>query len=182
MPAPDPDPAPDAAQHASGIVELINLLGERSRDADSGAAISAAQLRLLSLIDRDEVMRMRSLCRRLGTTAPTVSRQCDRLQAMGLIERLPNPDSRREVTLRLTAAGRVHLRRAREQRDGILNRAIAALSPADQQALARGLTGLHRQLGAIAIAADAAAGAVPLPAAGLLQEGLPAERPPSVTG
>jgi len=149
MSAPVPHPGTfsrEAARFASGITELLDVLRERAGESPAGAAASASQLRLMYIVDREGATRMRTLCKRLGTTPPAVSRQCDRLQAVGFLERLPSPDSGREVTLRLTPAGRTHLARVREQRENILHHAVDALSPADRRALAKGLAGLHDQL------------------------------------
>ncbi|MDI5961263.1 MarR family winged helix-turn-helix transcriptional regulator [Streptomyces sp. SL13] len=149
MPAPDLVPggfSHQATQSASGIIELLHVMGERARESAGTAPASASQLRLMYIVDRDEGIRMRTLCRRLGTAPPSVSRLCDRLQAIGFLERLPSPDSGREVTLRLTTAGRAHLERIREQRESVLQHAIDAMPPAERRALAIGLAGLHGQL------------------------------------
>ncbi len=121
---------------------------EKARQSTAGAAAptSPSQLRLMYLVDREEGVRMRTVCRELGTAPPSVSRLCDRLQALGFVERLPCPGSGREVTLRLTGAGRAHLQRIREQRATMLHHAVDAMSQAERRALAVGLAGLHARL------------------------------------
>lgn len=140
----------DAARSVGDVVELLDVLWQRTRES-APAPASASQLRLMYVVDRAGALRMRALCERLATAPPSVTRMCDRLQAIGFLERLPCPDSGREVTLRLTAAGQAHIRRIREEREDMLHLAITSMSHADRRALAKGLAGLHTQL---AVTAD----------------------------
>ncbi|MFF3485791.1 MarR family winged helix-turn-helix transcriptional regulator [Streptomyces sp. NPDC002701] len=154
MPPPDPashDFSHEAARTAGGITELLDVMWERARQATATATspASLSQLRLMYLVDRAdraEGLRMRTVCEQLGAAPPSVSRLCDRLQAIGFLERLPCPDSGREVVLRLTTAGRTHLQRIREQRETMLHHAIDAMPLTERRALAKGLAGLHAQL------------------------------------
>ncbi|MEV8313812.1 MarR family transcriptional regulator [Streptomyces sp. NPDC059900] len=138
----------EATRSAGEIVEHLDVLWEHARGSAALAPVSTSQLRLMYLVDRDEGngIRMRTLCTRLATTAPSVTRMCDRLQATGFLERLPCPGNGREVTLRLTPEGRAHLQSIREQRETTLHTAINALPQAERRALAKGLAGLHAQL------------------------------------
>lgn len=149
MPAPDfaaHRVTHEAAQTANGIVELLDVMWESARETANPAPASASQLRLMYVVERFEGIRMHALCRQLATTPPSVSRMCDRLQALGFLQRLPCADSGREVALQLTPAGRSHLRRIREQRENMLHQAISAMPEGDRRALANGLAGLHLQL------------------------------------
>ncbi|WP_443059993.1 MarR family winged helix-turn-helix transcriptional regulator [Streptomyces sp. NBC_00467] len=119
-------------------------ISERTRDAIAPA--SAAQLRLLYVVDRDDGIRMRALCESVASSPPNVSRMCDRLQAIGFLERLPCPDSRREITLRLTTAGKRHLQHLRQLRESTLHHAINGMPSTERRALTKGLAGLWTQL------------------------------------
>ncbi|MFH8462704.1 MarR family winged helix-turn-helix transcriptional regulator [Streptomyces sp. NPDC017991] len=154
MPTPD-FASREAARSAGGVTELLDLMWERTGRATAGAPASPSQLRLMYLVESEEGVRMRVVCEQLAAAPPSVSRLCDRLQAIGFLERLPCPASGREVTLRLTAAGRTHLRRVREQRETMLRQAMDAMSDAERHALAEGLAGLHAQL--IAVRGEAGA-------------------------
>ncbi|MFF3775805.1 MarR family winged helix-turn-helix transcriptional regulator [Streptomyces sp. NPDC002232] len=153
MPAPEAAPTTicfQATQSASHITELLDVLWEHSKDATAQATAPASpsQLRLMYVIDRQDGIRMRTVCHLLASSPPNVSRMCDRLQAIGFLQRLPCPDSGREVTLRLTPAGKRHLQRIREQRETMLHNAIHHMPAAERRALARGLTELAVQLAA----------------------------------
>ncbi|MFI5898800.1 MarR family transcriptional regulator [Streptomyces cyaneofuscatus] len=138
------------ATAAGGLTELLDVLWESARNSTARVAApgSTSQLRLMYLMDREGGIRMRTVCHLLAASPPSVSRMCDRLQAIGFIERTPCPDSGREVVLRLTAEGERHLHRIRERRDGLLHEAIAGMRPTERRALARGLAGLTSRLAA----------------------------------
>ncbi|MFJ9924246.1 MarR family winged helix-turn-helix transcriptional regulator [Streptomyces rubiginosohelvolus] len=149
-----PDAAPSAthtaARSASAITELLDVMWEHARHSSPRATTlsSAPQLRLMYVVDQENGIRMRTACQRLGSAAPTVTRMCDRLQALGFLQRLPSTDDGREITLQLTPTGKEHLNRIREQRDTTLHEAINALHPSQQHALATGLAALQEQLDA----------------------------------
>ncbi|MFD7747686.1 MarR family winged helix-turn-helix transcriptional regulator [Streptomyces sp. NPDC059698] len=138
----------EPAHAASSIVELLDVMWDHARNATTGMSApgSTSQLRLMYVVDGEEGVRMRTVCHRLASAPPTVTRMCDRLQAIGFLERLPCPGNGREVALRLTAAGREHLQRIRAQRDTVLHQAIANMPPGERGALALGLAGLRAQL------------------------------------
>ncbi|MCD9901002.1 MarR family winged helix-turn-helix transcriptional regulator [Streptomyces sp. MT29] len=151
MTAPDAVPSriwQEATHSASSVVELLDVMWDHARNATKGmtAPGSTSQLRLMYVVDGEDGIRMRTVCHRLASAAPTVTRMCDRLQAIGFLERIPSPDSGREITLRLTPTGKEHLQRIREQRDTMLHRAIDNMPPTERRALAQGLAGLQTQL------------------------------------
>ncbi|MEU1470575.1 MarR family transcriptional regulator [Streptomyces sp. NPDC005761] len=153
MTAPDVVPSQtwhEATRSASTITELLDVMWEHARHStnDTTAPSSTSQLRLMYVVDREDGIRMRTVCQRLASAPPTVTRMCDRLQAIGFLERLPCPGNRREVVLRLTPAGKEHLQRIREQRDAMLHQAINSMPPTARHALATGLAALQTQLDA----------------------------------
>ncbi len=154
MTAPDAAPSDtrhEAIQSASSITELLDVMWEHARHstADTTAPSSTSQLRLMYIVDSEDGIRMRTVCQRLASAPPTVTRMCDRLQAIGFLERLPSPTNGREITLQLTHTGKKHLGRIREQRDAMLHQAINHMPPTQRHALATGLVGLLAQLNEI---------------------------------
>jgi DNA-binding MarR family transcriptional regulator len=76
------------------------------------------------------------LIRETMVTSGTMTNRVDRLAAQGLVERLPDPDDRRGVLVRLTASGRSRVDAALE---GLLSQErllLAGLSARDRSALA----------------------------------------------
>ncbi|MEU0132074.1 MULTISPECIES: MarR family transcriptional regulator [unclassified Streptomyces] len=131
--------APDEAPEVREVLELLEIAWERGRNTLATAPVSAAQIRVMYIIERDPGINLRTLGRHLDAAAPSVSRLCDRLQAAGFVRRTPRPDDRREMLLELTEAGAAHLRDVRRQRERALHQAMKRMTPAAREALATGL-------------------------------------------
>ncbi|GGO89967.1 MarR family transcriptional regulator [Wenjunlia tyrosinilytica] len=119
------------------------MLWEQGREAASPAPVSTSQLRVMHILDRDEGINLRTLGEMLGSAPSSVSRLCDRLQALGLIERAASPLSRRELELRLTKRGRSHLADLRARREEAMLAAISRMRPSARRALVEGLVGFR---------------------------------------
>ncbi|QMU80274.1 MarR family transcriptional regulator [Streptacidiphilus sp. PB12-B1b] len=135
-------------------MELLEELLGRGQEALPSGAVSAFQLRALVAIDRYEGMNLRGLCALLGSSPSSVSRLCDRLAALGMVERSPSTVSRREVELRLTRYGRTVVEELRDHRVRRLLELFAVLRPSQLAQLGKGL-----QL--LVDTADASAGSQP---------------------
>ncbi|THA71096.1 MarR family transcriptional regulator [Streptomyces sp. A0958] len=120
--------------------ELLEVLWGRGQEAAALGVVSPSQLRALLVIEQQEGSNLRSLGKALGSRAPSVSRLCDRMEAMGLIQRAPSPTSRREVELRLTRRGRELLEEYRAIRTRELTAVLERMQPSEVAALAVGLT------------------------------------------
>lgn len=119
--------------------ELLEVLWGRGQEAAARGVVSPSQLRALLVIEQQEGSNLRSLGEALGSRAPSVSRLCDRMEAMGLVQRDPSPTSRREVELRLTLQGRELLEEYRAIRTRELTAVLERMQPSDVAALAVGL-------------------------------------------
>ncbi|QMV20831.1 MarR family transcriptional regulator [Streptomyces sp. SCUT-3] len=137
--SPLPPPTAEAACAASSAVELLEVLWGRGREV-SAAPVSPSQLRVLFVLEHQEGINLRTLAEAMESTPPSVSRLCDRLQAVGFLERAPCPSSRRELVLRLTRRGAAYLADLRARRERELHKVVAAMPPADRAALLAGLT------------------------------------------
>ncbi|MFE6335194.1 MarR family winged helix-turn-helix transcriptional regulator [Streptomyces sp. NPDC057798] len=133
-----------ATRQAGEIIELLDILWEQARSDSPPPNVPASQLRVMYLVDHDDGLRMRALVQLLGAAPASVSRLVDRLQALGFIRRETCPDSRREVLITITRAGRTHLDRIRERRDALLVQTIATMPHHERTALTRGLTGFRQ--------------------------------------
>ncbi|MET9363388.1 MarR family transcriptional regulator [Streptomyces sp. NPDC006632] len=129
-----------AAAFAAGeAIEVLEVLWGQSRDLASIAPVSTSQLRVLYILaDRDGI-NLRALGDELGSAPSSVSRMCDRLHALGFIERTPSSASRREVELGLSGKGVQYLSDLRRRREAALADVVAIMTPAEQGAFAQGL-------------------------------------------
>ncbi|MET9434975.1 MarR family transcriptional regulator [Streptomyces sp. NPDC006551] len=145
-PAPSQREPQETTEAARELIELLEVLWERGRDMVSSTPVSASQLRVLYSLDREEGINLRALGELLGSAPPSVSRMCDRLEALGFVQRLPSPVSRRQLELHLTVRGKAYLRDLRVQREESLLAVITAMTPTTRKALLRGLTGFQEAL------------------------------------
>ncbi|GAB3972400.1 MarR family winged helix-turn-helix transcriptional regulator [Streptomyces sparsus] len=130
----------DAAHASREVIELLEVLWERGRDAVSSAPVSSSQLRVMYILDRDEGINLRTLGEVLGAAPSSVSRLCDRLHALGFVERSPSQVSRRELELRLTSRGKAYLLDLRSRREVALLKAIDGMPSSARTALIEGLS------------------------------------------
>ncbi|MFR9674934.1 MarR family winged helix-turn-helix transcriptional regulator [Streptomyces sp. TR06-5] len=136
-------PPDDTAQAASDVIELLEVLWERGRDTVPTAPVSPSQLRVLYSLDREEGMNLRRLGELLDSAPSSVSRLCDRLQAMGLLERTPSPVSRRELELHLTRKAKRYLVDLRARREEALLTVLDRMPARARKDLTKGLQALR---------------------------------------
>ncbi|MTJ61214.1 MarR family transcriptional regulator [Nocardia seriolae] len=102
-----------------------------------GFTMDRASVPLLRLLtDADEPMRLGELATRLDVEAPHISRQIQRLEKAGYIERVPDPDDRRAQLARPTASGRRAVEAIREVMRGWMAEALADWNTEDLKTLA----------------------------------------------
>ncbi|MEV6101690.1 MarR family transcriptional regulator [Nocardia sp. NPDC051981] len=145
MPRPEATPAKQV--DAAHIVELERALARvaylltRVRRHDQamvqcGLTLDRASVPLLRLLaDAGEPMRLGELATRLDVEAPHVSRQIQRLEKAGYVERVPDPDDRRAQRVRPTASGRRAVEAVRQVLRGWMAEALADWTSEDLQAL-----------------------------------------------
>ncbi|GAB2566970.1 MarR family winged helix-turn-helix transcriptional regulator [Nocardia heshunensis] len=102
-----------------------------------GLTMDRASVPLLRLLaDADEPMRLGELATRLDVEAPHVTRQIQRLEKAGYIERVADPDDGRAQLARPTAAGRNAMEAIRGVMRGWMQDALADWSTEELKALA----------------------------------------------
>lgn len=119
----------------SEAAELLEVLWGRA----STAPVSASQLRVLFILEHNEGINLRTLADALGSTPPSTSRLCDRLQAVGFMERKAGTTSRRELRLYLSRRGRTFLTDLRARREAALTSVLEQMPAAQRSALLSGL-------------------------------------------
>ncbi|MGO4460303.1 MarR family winged helix-turn-helix transcriptional regulator [Streptomyces sp. M-16] len=128
----------DPAAALAAAADLLAVLQARGQDGVE-PAVSPSQLRALLAVEGAEGVNLRTLGDVLGSRPPSVSRLCDRLEAMGLLTRSPHPSRRREVEVRLTPQGRALLDERRAIRVRELSAVLGRMTPEAVDALVAGL-------------------------------------------
>jgi DNA-binding MarR family transcriptional regulator len=128
----------DVAAAVMATVESLLGVLDGARLAQS-PAVPPTQLRVLTIVARSRHTNMSRLAEALGVVPSSASRLCDRLEATGLLRRVPDPRDRREVRLLLTPAGRRLLEEVRGQRRAALAAVLDRMTPAARADLVRAL-------------------------------------------
>ena len=130
--------ATDAAAAVLATAESLLGVLDGARLAQA-PAVPPAQLRVLTVVARGRQTNMSRLAEALGVVPSSASRLCDRLEATGLLRRVPDPRDRREVRLLLTPAARRLLEELRDRRRAALAAVLDRMTPAGRQELVRAL-------------------------------------------
>ncbi|MFC8342454.1 MarR family winged helix-turn-helix transcriptional regulator [Streptomyces sp. NPDC057280] len=126
--------AREMSDAVDGLVHLWSTAGQ-----EASMRLSAHQLRALRILESGPGLNLTALAESMEIGLPTASRLCDRLEAAGLLERVLHPHKRREVQLHLTGQGRQVLGQVAVHRSHALAVVLAAMEPADREALLRGM-------------------------------------------
>jgi DNA-binding MarR family transcriptional regulator len=128
----------DPAAAVESAVESLCALFDAARLAQS-PAIPPTQLRVLLIVAAGEDTNMNRLAEALDVVPSSASRLCDRLEAAGLVRRVPDPRDRREVRLALTPGARQLLDDLRERRRQALGEVLDRMAPGARTELVRAL-------------------------------------------
>jgi DNA-binding MarR family transcriptional regulator len=109
--------------------------------AQSDAAITLPQLRVLVLASRLEPLNATAVAVALDVHLSSASRICERLVQAGLLHRRDRPDDRRQLELTLTEEGRRALNNISEHRRRVFTRILRRIDAAERMALSRALDG-----------------------------------------
>ena len=128
----------DIAAAVESMVDALVAVLETARWEQS-PAVPPAQLRVLTIVAANQHTNMNRLAEALGVVPSSASRLCDRLEATGLLRRVPDPRDRREVRLELTVVARRLLIELRDRRRTALAAVLEEMTPAGRQELVRAL-------------------------------------------
>lgn len=124
---------------------LIPLMRQLRRQGD--APVPTGSLSALAALDRHGEMSAGELARHEYVTGPMVTRMAKLLEEEGLITRTPSPDDRRVALLSATQKGRRLVHQRGQAKNEWLAVQLAALDPADLDALATVIPILERLSG-----------------------------------
>jgi DNA-binding MarR family transcriptional regulator len=125
---------------------LLRLARELRRETEQ-FGVTGRQVSLLWLVKRSPGLPLRELAEEERISPPALSGHIDRLERVGLIERVRSQIDRRRVGLVLTPAGERLLRRVRERRTAWLAERLGILEPAELEAVAAAIAPLMLLVG-----------------------------------
>lgn len=114
----------DAGGSYDRLAELLQRFSTRIGHRPDGAAaavvrragVTAHQMVVLERLARREAWMPSALARSLNMSAPAMSQMLDRLQQFRLVERMENPDDRRQRSISATPEARALVRRVVDAR------------------------------------------------------------------
>jgi DNA-binding MarR family transcriptional regulator len=138
--------AVDPVELANRLRPALLRLSRELRRETTSLGVTGGQAALLYLISRSPGVGVRSLAAREGISAAGMSGHVDRLEAAGLVRRVPSLEDRRRVGLQLTPQGVRMLRAVRRRRTAWLAQRLGRLDPAELDVLERAVEPLARLL------------------------------------
>jgi DNA-binding MarR family transcriptional regulator len=127
---------------------LLRLARELRKETEQ-LGVTARQATLLWLVKRRPGLSLAELAAEEGISAPAMSGHVDRLEKVGLLERVRSSDDRRRVGLRLTEDGARLLRRVRARRTTWLANRLRSLEPSELDAIESAVPALARLVGGV---------------------------------
>jgi len=113
---------------------LLRAAVDRALEA-AGLSLTPGDARILAVLDQLGAMRQSALAARLMIEPMTVIGHIDRLEALGLVERQPDPADRRAKLIRPTEAAAEEIRRIRAIVTGVRQHALHGFTAAEQETL-----------------------------------------------
>jgi DNA-binding MarR family transcriptional regulator len=132
-------PAIDPNSFGFLVTDLSRLVRAEMdrRIADAGLGLTPGEGRTLAHAARAGMVRQNVLAEQIGIEAMTLSTYIDRLEAKGLVERVPDPDDRRAKLVRLTETASEALGSVNAAAASIRKDASASMDTADWRTLLR---------------------------------------------
>jgi DNA-binding MarR family transcriptional regulator len=132
---------------ASDLRPVLLRLARELRKETEQLGITARQVTLLWLVKRSPGLSLAELAAEEGISPPALSGNVDRLERVGLLQRVRSQHDRRRVGLELTDEGARLLRRVRARRTTWLTQRMRDLGPAELEAIETAIPALQRLLG-----------------------------------
>ncbi len=122
------------------------LLRKRFEQNSQGSGLTLSQWKVLVYLSTNEGINQARLADLLDVEPITLARSVDKLQAMKLVERRPNPADRRSWLLHLMPAADEKIQLAKTIGDATRAEAMAGISAADRDHLFRILQQIEQNL------------------------------------
>jgi DNA-binding MarR family transcriptional regulator len=138
--------APDTRVVLDSIRRIVQFLRESSREAETRAGLSGAQLFVLRTLAESPGLSLNALAERTRTHQSSVSVVVARLERDGLVDRSTAAGDARRAEISLSPSGLRRIKTAPRTAQERLVAAVDSLAPADRAHLASMLDGLVRAM------------------------------------
>jgi DNA-binding MarR family transcriptional regulator len=141
--------APSKALIGALLHEIDRLIRRRFDRFAETTGMSRAQWHVLARVSRTEGVNQAMLADQIGVEPITISRMIDRLEALGLIERRPDPADRRARLLYTTEAARPGLAEMKTVVRSLFGEAFGNIDDEEREIFGRLLSRVHANLLAV---------------------------------
>ena len=126
-----------------GIERLVKKRYDRFAET---TGMSRAQWHVLAHVAKRQGINQANLADLVGVEPITICRMVDRLEALGLVERRPDPGDRRARLVHMTEAARPGLVRMKAVAQALFDEALDGITPEEEAILTRLLGRVHANL------------------------------------
>lgn len=155
---------------AAALRPVLMRLDLMVRRQHAQYALSRAQTSILSTLSEHGLLRMSELARLENIRVPTTSNAVTVIEAMGYVERIPDADDRRGVSVAITDLGRSRIHEVLAARDLDMAAHIGSLDSGCRDALTAAVPALTALLDSFDELADPTGHALPDPTAHALPD------------
>lgn len=128
------------------IHEIDRLVKKRFDRFAETTGMSRAQWHVLAQVSKREGINQATLADLVGVEPITICRMVDRLEALGLVERRPDPNDRRARLIHLIETARPGIERMRAVAQALFAEALDGITGEEQAVLAHLLGRIHANL------------------------------------
>ncbi|MEV8609556.1 MarR family transcriptional regulator [Amycolatopsis sp. NPDC051373] len=125
--------APDSAVALAALRAMVTIADSSVEHATG--QLTLTQFRALRVTADRTPVTMGRVADELTMNPSTVTRACDRLVSLGLLQKAQNPLNKREILLAPTAKGRQLVDRVDEERRRVLDLVLSRLEPEQRSAM-----------------------------------------------
>ena len=127
----------------ANVAERLTIIARRWMADSPAERAERARRGLLEAVAKAQPATLNEIAAAVGRGAPAVSRSVDALVRAGLVERTADPDNRRRLALKLSAAGQRELQQPPATSSGLAQR-IERLAHSELRAVERAVEILER--------------------------------------
>ncbi|WP_051228515.1 MarR family winged helix-turn-helix transcriptional regulator [Pleomorphomonas oryzae] len=128
------------------IHEIDRLVKKRFDRFAEATGMSRAQWQVLARVAKRQGINQATLADLVGVEPITICRMVDRLEALGLVERRPDPNDRRARLIHMTETARPGLERMKSAAQALFDEALDGITPDEEAILSRLLGRIHANL------------------------------------
>ncbi|WP_370675264.1 MarR family winged helix-turn-helix transcriptional regulator [Pleomorphomonas sp. PLEO] len=131
------------------IHEIDRLVKKRFDRFAETTGMSRAQWQVLARVAKRQGINQATLADLVGVEPITICRMVDRLEALNLVERRPDPNDRRARLIHMTEAARPGLERMKAAAQALFSEALDGITSEEEAILSRLLGHIHANLLAV---------------------------------